>query len=111
MGATHQPRSQTSRLIAIIDDNESMQDSLRDLIESAGLVARCFGSAEEFLESARENSISGHAVLVSPTPDVLPASLVQRLLPGARIETVSGASSTTMMRAIGAPETTSFKSS
>jgi FixJ family two-component response regulator len=50
MGATHQPRSQTSRLIAIIDDNESMQDSLRDLIESAGLVARCFGSAEEFLE-------------------------------------------------------------
>ena len=27
-----------------------MQDSLRDLIESAGLVARCFGSAEEFLE-------------------------------------------------------------
>ena len=28
---------QTSKLIAIIDDNESMQDSLRDLIESAGL--------------------------------------------------------------------------
>ena len=26
-----------------------MQDSLRDLIESAGLVAQCFGSAEEFL--------------------------------------------------------------
>ena len=42
---------QTSKLIAIIDDDESMQDSLRDLIESAGLVARCFGSAEEFLES------------------------------------------------------------
>jgi FixJ family two-component response regulator len=45
------PRGQTSRLIAIIDDDESMQDSLRDLIESTGLVARCFGSAEEFLES------------------------------------------------------------
>jgi len=28
-----------------------MQDSLEDLIESAGLVARCFGSAEEFLGS------------------------------------------------------------
>ena len=28
-----------------------MQDSLRDLLEAAGLVARCFGSAEEFLES------------------------------------------------------------
>jgi FixJ family two-component response regulator len=58
MGATDQTtcssrraRGQTSKLIAIIDDDESMQDSLRDLIESTGLVARCFGSAEEFLES------------------------------------------------------------
>jgi FixJ family two-component response regulator len=45
------PRSQSNKVIAIIDDDESMQDSLRDLIESAGLVARCFGSAEEFLGS------------------------------------------------------------
>jgi len=43
--------SQTSKLIAIIDDDESICDSLRDLIQSAGLVARCFGSAEEFLKS------------------------------------------------------------
>src|ERR1700723_2459191 len=42
---------QTSKLIAIIDDDEAMQDSLRDLMESAGLVARSFGSAEEFLAS------------------------------------------------------------
>ena len=41
----------TSKLIAIIDDDDAMQDSLRDLMEAAGLVARCFGSAEEFLES------------------------------------------------------------
>ena len=41
----------TSNVIAIIDDDESMQDSLHDLMEAAGLVARCFGSAEEFLES------------------------------------------------------------
>jgi FixJ family two-component response regulator len=45
------PRGQTSKLVAIIDDDESICDSLRDLMESAGLVARCFGSAEEFLES------------------------------------------------------------
>ena len=45
------PGNQKSNLIAIIDDDESMQDSLRDLMEAAGLVARCFGSAEEFLES------------------------------------------------------------
>src|SRR6266852_8048112 len=42
---------ETSKLIAIIDDDESICDSLRDLMESAGLEARCFGSAEEFLES------------------------------------------------------------
>jgi FixJ family two-component response regulator len=41
----------TSNLIAIIDDDEAMQDSLHDLMEATGLVARCFGSAEEFLES------------------------------------------------------------
>jgi FixJ family two-component response regulator len=42
---------ETSKLIAIIDDDEAMQDSLQDLMESSGLVARCFGSAEEFLAS------------------------------------------------------------
>ena len=42
---------ETPKLIAIIDDDEAMQDSLRDLMEAAGLVAQCFGSAEEFLES------------------------------------------------------------
>src|SRR5467141_5316624 len=44
------PGRQTSKVIAIIDDDDAMQDSLRDLMEAAGLVARCFGSAEEFLE-------------------------------------------------------------
>jgi FixJ family two-component response regulator len=45
------PVDRASKLIAIIDDDEAMQDSLRDLMEAAELVARCFGSAEEFLES------------------------------------------------------------
>jgi FixJ family two-component response regulator len=45
------PLDRTSELIAIIDDDEAMQDSLRDLMEAAGLAAQCFGSAEEFLES------------------------------------------------------------
>jgi len=43
--------SRTSKLVAIIDDDESICDSLRDLMESAGLLALCFGSAREFLES------------------------------------------------------------
>ena len=45
------PVDQTPKLIAIIDDDEAMQDSLRDLMEAAGLAARCFESAEQFLES------------------------------------------------------------
>jgi FixJ family two-component response regulator len=50
VGGTDQASGQTSKLIAVIDSTESILDSLCDLIESAGLVARCFGSAEEFLE-------------------------------------------------------------
>ena len=38
-------------MTAIIDDNESIQDSLSDLIESGGFEAQCFGSAKAFLES------------------------------------------------------------
>src|ERR1700739_4334071 len=40
-----------SRLLAIVDDDESVQLALRDLIESDGLPAICFGSAEQFLDS------------------------------------------------------------
>jgi FixJ family two-component response regulator len=42
---------QTSRLIAIVDDEESLQRALQDLIESVGLSTLCFGSAEQFLDS------------------------------------------------------------
>lgn len=42
------------KLIAIIDDDQSVQNALQDLIESEGLSARCFGSAEHFLESEEQ---------------------------------------------------------
>ena len=45
---------QDSRLIAIVDDNESVQRALRDLLESEGLSTLCFGSAEEFLNSGAQ---------------------------------------------------------
>ena len=38
-------------MIAIVDDDKSVQSALQDLIEEDGLSARSFGSAEEFLES------------------------------------------------------------
>ena len=36
-------------LISIVDDDESVRDSIRDLIEAVGLRAEVFGSAQEFL--------------------------------------------------------------
>ena len=51
-----------SQLIAIVDDDRSVQNALKDLMESAGLPARCFGSAEEFLESKDRDQT---AVLIS----------------------------------------------
>ena len=46
--------SQTgSRFVGIVDDDRSVQRALKDLMESAGMAARCYGSAEEFLESER----------------------------------------------------------
>jgi FixJ family two-component response regulator len=42
---------QPPELLAILDDDESIQRALQDLIESAGMSASCFGSAEEFLDS------------------------------------------------------------
>ena len=39
------------QLVAIVDDDHSVQSALKDLMEAAGLSARCFASAEEFLES------------------------------------------------------------
>jgi FixJ family two-component response regulator len=38
-------------MIAIVDDDKSVQSAVQDLIETDGLSAHCFGSAEEFLES------------------------------------------------------------
>ena len=45
----------SSQLVAIVDDDRSVQSALKDLMESAGLEARCFGSAEEFLEPDQRN--------------------------------------------------------
>ena len=45
-----------STLVVIVDDDESVQLALRDLIESDGLPAICFGSAEQFLDSEARNN-------------------------------------------------------
>jgi len=46
-----QPRPKS---VAIVDDDESVQIALQDLMEAVGLSARCFGSAEDFLNSGQQ---------------------------------------------------------
>ena len=45
------PGTSVSQLVAIVDDDRSVQRALKDLMESAGLSARSFASGKEFLES------------------------------------------------------------
>jgi FixJ family two-component response regulator len=41
----------TRLLISVVDDDESVRESLPDLLREIGFTARAFSSAEEFLES------------------------------------------------------------
>jgi len=44
-------RGQEHPLLSVVDDDESMRESLPDLIKEFGFGARAFSSAEEFLSS------------------------------------------------------------
>jgi len=46
----------SNRLIVIVDDDESVQVALKDLMEAVGFTAQCFGSGEEFLKSGQQHS-------------------------------------------------------
>src|SRR6476619_5530424 len=48
----------SSRFIAIVDDDMPVRSALQDLIESEGLSALCFGSAEEFLDSGAQHKVA-----------------------------------------------------
>jgi FixJ family two-component response regulator len=45
-------------LVAIVDDDESIRETTKDLLESAGLDAAAFACAEDFLNSALLPSVS-----------------------------------------------------
>jgi FixJ family two-component response regulator len=40
-----------TKLVVIVDDDDSMRSAVQDLLEAVGLLARGFASAEEFLRS------------------------------------------------------------
>jgi FixJ family two-component response regulator len=42
----------TPALVSIVDDDQSVRESLPDLVRQFGFAAQAFGSAEAFLESA-----------------------------------------------------------
>ena len=42
---------QKTNMVVIVDDDDSLRASLQGLLESAGLLAQSFASAEEFLKS------------------------------------------------------------
>jgi FixJ family two-component response regulator len=46
------------KLIAIVDDDDSMRSALQGLLESAELPAQAFASAEEFLKSGQHHQIA-----------------------------------------------------
>lgn len=49
---SHQGRRATERpLLSVVDDDESVRESLPDLLREFGFAARAFSSAEEFLSS------------------------------------------------------------
>ena len=49
------PTHVRTKLIAIVDDDESVRNALQGLMKAAGLHAQAFASAEEFLESGRQH--------------------------------------------------------
>ena len=44
-----------TKLVAIVDDDDSMRSALAGLLKAVGLPARAFASAEEFLKSGQQH--------------------------------------------------------
>src|SRR5438309_12012651 len=47
-----------TKLVAIVDDDDSMRSALQGLLQSAELPAQSFASAEEFLKSGKQHQIA-----------------------------------------------------
>lgn len=49
------PVERDRKLVAIVDDDDSVRSALQGLMEAVGLPTRAFASAEEFLESGDQH--------------------------------------------------------
>lgn len=68
----------TRQLVAVVDDDRSIQSALKDLLESVGFLSESFGSAEEFLLSDQLNK-TGCLVLDIRMPGMSGLDLQARL--------------------------------
>jgi FixJ family two-component response regulator len=50
--------TENTKLVAIVDDDDSMRSALQGLLESAALRAQSFASAEEFLKCGQHHQIA-----------------------------------------------------
>jgi len=49
---------ENTKLVAIVDDDDSMRSALQGLLKSVGLPAQAFASGEEFLRSGQHRQIA-----------------------------------------------------
>src|ERR1700686_2713013 len=53
-GKTKIPTQGTTKVVAIVDDDDLMRSALQGLLKALGLPAQAFASAEEFLKSGQQ---------------------------------------------------------
>jgi len=66
------------RLVAVVDDDDAVRDSLRFLLEIAGYTVAAYASATQFLQEARLNDLAC-LVVDQHMPDLTGLQLVARL--------------------------------
>jgi CheY-like chemotaxis protein len=71
--------SQGAPIIAVVDDDESVRESLADLAESVGYEAALFASAEEFLQSVHHPDSLACLILDVHLPGMSGVELYTRL--------------------------------
>jgi FixJ family two-component response regulator len=75
----HMNESPEVPIIAVVDDDESVRESLAGLAESVGYEAALFASAEEFLQSARHRNSLACLILDVRLPGMSGVELYKQL--------------------------------
>jgi FixJ family two-component response regulator len=83
-GALVMSEARAIPVIAIVDDDKSVRESLAEFMESVGYEAALFSSAEEFLESTRRGDNLGCMILDVRLPGMSGLELFSQLTGGPR---------------------------